>query len=39
MPITEMIYHVLFDNYPVADAMQTLMTREKRREDLQGEHI
>jgi len=36
MPITESIYKVLFEGFPVAEAMLNLMTREKRREDLQG---
>ncbi len=36
MPITETIYKVLFEGYPVEEAMLNLMTREKRREDLEG---
>lgn len=32
MPITECMYRVLFENLPVADAVQELMTRNKRSE-------
>lgn len=32
MPITEQLYHVLFDGAPVADSIEKLMTRPKKHE-------